>query len=185
MLDAGVNVGVGMDGAHCSDSQNVFEAMRIAALVSRVREHDPSRWLGTDEVLRMATEGSAKVLGFGDKIGALRPGAAADISFIDLSHINYWPLNDPVNQLVLTEHGEAVASVMVNGDMIMQDGNFIREDMAKLRAEVDAAGAHLANASAEMRRLCEGLEKAVSGFCVGLAGAPYHVHGMASVGERH
>ena len=113
MRKAGVNVGIGTDGSNCSDNQNMFGAMRIASFVSRVREHDPAMWLATDEVLTMATAGSAAALGFGDALGRLAPGAFADIVFIDLGHVNYWPLNDPVNQLVHVEEGCAVQRVMV------------------------------------------------------------------------
>ena len=73
MVSAGVNVGIGTDGANCSDNQNMFEAMRFASFVSRVRSHDYDHWLSTVETLTMATEGSARTLGFGDSIGQLKP----------------------------------------------------------------------------------------------------------------
>ena len=68
------SVGVGTDSRSCSDNLNMFEAMRLASFTSRVRGPDYRRWLGTDEALRMATEGSARALGLQGKVGRLEPG---------------------------------------------------------------------------------------------------------------
>src|SRR5213595_638762 len=73
MLDAGVNLGIGTDGANCSDNQNMYEAMRLASFVSKAHGPDWQRWLSTREVALAATEGSAHVLGFGDHIGRIAP----------------------------------------------------------------------------------------------------------------
>ena len=185
MAEAGVNVGIGTDGSQCSDNQNVFEATRLASFVSHTRDHDPSGWLQTHEVFDMATRGGAKVTGFGADIGRIEAGAFADIVFIDLEHLNYWPLNDPTNQLVHVEDGSAVHSVMTGGQMVLEDGKFVREDMAALKREVDQAAEFLGNANRERRALAESLSSVVGQFCVGLASHPYHVHAMSSVGERH
>ena len=184
MRSAGVEVGIGTDGGQCADNQNMFEAMRFASFVSRARDHDPDRWLQTHEVFDMATRDGSKVLGFGDDLGRIEAGALADIVFIDLQHMHYWPLNDPTNLLVHTEDGSAVHSVMTGGQMVLEDGRFVNEDMAALTRAANQAGAALAEANEEQRRFSEGLESVVSQFCVGLASSPYHVHAMASVGER-
>ena len=183
MREAGVKVGIGTDGSNCSDNQNMFGAMRIASFVSRVREHDPARWLGTDEVFSMATAGSAAVLGFDDALGRLAPGALADIVFIDLGHVNYWPLNEPVNQLVHIEEGCAVQRVMVGGEVRYGPEGFRGIDVAEVRRRIDESVETLRSAGADLRRGAEALESAVSRFCVGLAREPYHVHAMASAGE--
>ena len=183
MREAGVNVGIGTDGSNCSDNQNMFGAMRIASFVSRVRDHDPARWLSTDEVLGMATRGSAATLGFGDALGRLAPGAFADIVFIDLGHVHYWPLNDPVNQLVHIEEGSAVQRVMVGGELRYGPDGFRGIDVTEVRRRIDASVETLRSAGADLRRGAEALEGAVSRFCVGLAREPYHVHAMASAGE--
>ena len=183
MCEAGVNVGIGTDGSNCSDNQNMFGAMRIASFVSRVREHDPARWLGTGDVFAMATAGIAGALGFGDALGRLAPGALADIVFIDLGHVNYWPLNDPVNQLVHVEEGCAVQRVMVGGELRFGPEGYRGIDTAEVRRRIDASVESLRGAGAELRRGAEALEGAVSRFCVGLAREPYHVRAMASAGE--
>jgi guanine deaminase len=179
----GVNVGIGTDGAHCSDNQNMFEAMRMASFVSRARDHDPTAWLATGDVLEMATAGSARALGFGDDIGRIAPGAHADIVFLDLGHLNWWPLNDPVNQIVHTEDAGAVDGVMVGGETVLWGGRFTRIDMAAVRAQVDAAAEQLRRLNHDRRELAGSLEDAVGRFCLGLARQPHHVHAMASAAE--
>ncbi len=176
MVQAGVNLGVGTDGANCSDNQNMFEAMRFASFVSRVRSQDYERWLHAEQVLRMATEGSAKALGFGDDIGRLAPGYKADIVFLDLHHVNYLPLNDPVHQLVHTEDGSAVDSVMIDGKIVLSHGQFqIGIDLASLRSRIETARETLSERTREVRQLAEALEPHVGRFCVGLARQPYPV----------
>ena len=63
VIARGIPVGVGTDGSSSSDNQNMFEAMRLAAFVSRVFDRPPEDWIGAAEALRLATEGSAAVLG--------------------------------------------------------------------------------------------------------------------------
>ena len=86
MLDRKVNVGIGTDGASCSDNQNMYENMRLASMVSKSRGPEWQRWITTDEVLEAATAGSARALGFGDRIGRIAEGYKADIVFLDLHH---------------------------------------------------------------------------------------------------
>ena len=179
MVETGLNVGIGTDGASCSDNQNMFEAMRFASFVSRVRSHDQNRWLSTTEVLRMATEGSARALGFGDAIGRLAPGAKADIVFLDLGHVNYLPLNDPANQLVHTEDGSAVASVMVGGRMVLDGGRFTGVDLDTVRSRVETAVEELRGLNRDAKSFALELEDVVGAFCVGLSRQPYHVHALA------
>ena len=72
MLERRVNLGIGTDGANCSDNQNMYEAMRLASFVSKVQGPEWQRWLTTREAALAATEGSARALGFGDRIGRHR-----------------------------------------------------------------------------------------------------------------
>ena len=183
MREAGINVGVGTDGSNCSDNQNMFEAMRIASFVSRARDHDYANWLGTDDVLEMATRGSAHALGFGDDIGRLEPGALADIVFIDLSDTNYWPLNDITNQLVHIEEGGAVERVMVGGRVVLAEGRFTEIDPEAIRARVEQAAEELRGLNVDLRAAADRMEHVVGQYCVGIAREPYHVHAMASAGE--
>ena len=84
MLEAGINVGIGTDGASCSDNQIMYENMRLASMVSKAQGPDWQRWISTEEVLAAATVGSARALGLGDRIGRLEKGYKADIVFLAL-----------------------------------------------------------------------------------------------------
>ncbi len=166
MLASGVNVGIGTDGAHCSDNQNMFEAMRFASFVSRVNDVDPERWLTTAEALRMATAGSAQALGLGGITGVLAEGFAADIVFLDLGNLNFVPFNDPTNQIVHSEDGSAVDSVMIGGKWVLRNRSFVTLDYARLRTDVENAVERLRASSAPMKATADKLADYVAGFCI-------------------
>ena len=178
LLDAGVRVGIGTDACTCSDNLNMFEAMRIASMVSRIQELDYERWLATGEVLDMATRGSAGVLGFEGAIGAIEPGRKADVVFLDLAHVNYVPLNDPVNQIVHGEDGTGVESVMIGGRMVLEGRRMVGVDEAKLARDAAAAAERLAGVNADTRAVVERLEPAVGRYGVEWSREDYHI-------ERH
>jgi guanine deaminase len=141
-----------------------------------VQGPDWQRWLTTREAALAATAGSARALGFGDRIGKLAPGYKADIVMLDLDHPNWLPFNDPVNQLVHTEDGTAVVSVMIGGRLVVDNGRPLMVDLDRLRDHVTAAHERLIAANADNRRLYEALEPVVGSYCPGLARTPYHVH---------
>lgn len=176
MLERKVNVGIGTDGANCSDNLNMYEAMRLASLASKAQGPDCGRWIGTDEALRAATEGSARALGFGDRIGRIAPGWKADIVFLDLGHVNWIPCNDPVNQLVHTEDGNAVHSVMVGGRMIVENRRLLTVVPSRLARDAEEARARLARLNRDNRKLCDRLARIVGTYCPGLAKTPLHIH---------
>ena len=117
----------------------MFEAMRTASFVSRLDDPDVGRWLSTPEVLEMATEGSAQALGWGASLGRIAPGFKADLVFLDDGHVNYVPLNDPVNQVVHVEDGTAIRRVMIGGRVAVEDGRVLTADMGRVRALAEAA----------------------------------------------
>lgn len=176
MIRRGVNVGIGTDGANCADNQNMYEAMRLASLVSKVRGPDIADWLTTDQVLQAATEGSAQALGFAGKLGRIAAGYKADIVFLDLDAINWIPLNDPVNQLVHTEDGTSVHSVMVGGRMVVENRRLLTVDLTALAQKAEAARARLASLNKPHAALYKKLEKTVSSYCSGLCHEPLHIH---------
>lgn len=191
MLDAKVNVGIGTDGASCSDNQNMYENMRLASMVSKVQGPDNREWITTEEVLHAATAGSARALGLGDKIGKLEVGYKADIVFLDLGHINWIPFNDPTNQIVHTEDGAAVHSVMVGGRMILEDRKLLNVDMVQLARQAEKARERLERGRRPAKALYDKLEKVVNTFCPGLAKQPLHIdrfggsHHHAYHGHHH
>lgn len=168
MLDRGIAVGIGTDGSQCSDHQNMFEAMRMAALVSRLRSPDPACWLGADEALHLATAGGARVLGFEDGFGRIAPGGAADLVFLDLDDLTYLPLNDPVTQIVMAESGAAVDSVMVAGRFVYRKRQFPGIDLDRLRQRVEERAAELRPRLMPTKAAQTALESYIRSFCIGL-----------------
>jgi guanine deaminase len=168
-LRAGVTVGIGTDGSSSSDNQNMFESMRLAAFASRLWDGaEDDDWLGTAETVRLATQGSAAILGL--DAGIIAPGKLADLVFLDLDHVNWLPLNNAANQLVWTEDGSAVRDVMVGGAWKLQAGKVLGLDEAKLANETRAAAARLAEATEASRDWCEAIAPHVACHCRALAG---------------
>ncbi len=174
MRDFGVCVGLGTDGATSSDNQNMYEAMRLASLVSRGRGPDTAKWVSAEEVYQAATIGSAAVLGFTD-IGEIKPGFKADLVFLDLAALNWIPHNWTINQLVHVEDSTAVRHVMVGGRLIMQDRRLLTVDVGALARQADQARERLEAATGPARALAEKLGEAVNRFCPALARQPYAV----------
>ena len=173
MLERGVNVGIGTDGANCSDNLNMYEAMRLASLVSKVQGPDWQQWVTTAEVLEAATAGSARALGFGDRLGRIAPGYKADLVFLDLGHINWIPLNDPVNALVHVEDGTAVHSVMIGGRMVVENRRLLTVDLEKLGRDAENARVRLEQLNRDNHELYRRLEPVVGTYCPGLAKSPH------------
>ena len=183
MLDLGVTLGVGSDGSASADHQNMFEAMRMAAFVSRIADPDPDTWLGTWEVLQAATLGGASVLGMGDLIGRLAPGYKADIVFLNLTNVSFVPLNDIPNQIVNCADSSAVDSVMIGGRMVLEGRRFISIDFDRLRNDVQATVERLREKNAQAHERMEAMAAFVSSHCVGLACEGYHVHRRLDAGS--
>ncbi|MFY0691665.1 MAG: amidohydrolase family protein [Paracoccaceae bacterium] len=164
----GIAVGIGTDGSGSSDNQNMFEAMRAAAHVSRITKPDPEDWLGTWEVLEMGTMGGARVLGMDRLIGQIAPGYKADLVFLDLGNVNFLPLNNAGNQIVNCEDSSAVASVMIGGKMVLSERTFTGFDYAALRGKVADAAARIRETNVKLRGQMEAMAGYVSHHCVGL-----------------
>ena len=167
-IAAGVTVGVGTDGSSSSDNQNMFEAMRLSAFVSRVFDRPPQDWISAPEALRLATQGSAAVLGMANLIGKIAPGYKADLVFLDLDHINLVPLNNAINQLVNAEDGAAVRDVMIGGRFVLKDGILPGLDWPGVATRARAAAARLTEGNAALKAAAESLAPVVNHFCVGL-----------------
>ena len=180
MRRAGVNVGLGTDAANCGDHLNMFEAMRLASFTSRVQDHDFTDWLTTDEAFMMATEGSARALGFGDDIGRIAPGYKADLAFLDLSDIAFVPLHDITNQIVHCADTTAVDSVMIGGRLVLENRRLLTVDYDALVRDVEKAVERLGAAQRENRELAQALQSTVGSYCSGFAREHRGVRGTIS-----
>jgi guanine deaminase len=175
LRDAGVNVGLGSDGSNSSDNQNMFEATRLAAYVSRMLTHDLRAWVSSSEALAMATTGGARSMGFENLIGQIAPGYKADLAFLDLHDLAYVPLNDPFNQLVYADDGASVAHVMIDGRFVYEDRQFTTIDLDRVIADVERAMDRLNRDTADRRELVAALEPHVADHCICFASRPHHV----------
>jgi 5-methylthioadenosine/S-adenosylhomocysteine deaminase len=131
---AGVDVALGCDNCSCAESQNIFTAMRMLCLLPAVTEPDPGP-INAGYALKAATLSGARAVGLGDKVGALKPGMAADIVILDLNEPAFVPFNSAARQIVYAESGRAVETVFVNGRPVVRGGKLVTVDEAKLAAE--------------------------------------------------
>lgn len=164
-LDAGVHVGLGTDGASCADGLNMFEAMRLATHASRAFGAPVDSWIGAREAMRAATEGSARALGFGDAIGALREGACADVVVLDLGAPHYVPLNDLAAQIVYAEDSSGVRDVFVGGRCVVRERRLTTIDYDRLRAQAQAAADRIHGANAQTRARLQHAARLAEAYC--------------------
>jgi 5-methylthioadenosine/S-adenosylhomocysteine deaminase len=119
-LAKGVLAGLGTDGAASSNDLDMFEAMRLGALLHKVATMDP-RVTPAKDVLEMATRGGAAALGMADRIGSLEVGKQADIITVAMDGARQTPMFDPVSHLVYVTHGDDVRNTIVAGRVLMRD----------------------------------------------------------------
>ncbi len=139
MLEKGVTVGLGVDGAASNDNQRMFESLKLAALMHNRPELSMDQWLSAREVLSMATEGGATILGHGGELGSLEEGNRADFSILNRNNVNFVPVNDVVKQLVYCETGSSVETVVIDGELVLEEGRLTKVDEEKLLERVERA----------------------------------------------
>jgi 5-methylthioadenosine/S-adenosylhomocysteine deaminase len=133
LLDAGINVGLGTDGAASNNDLDLFAELRSAALLAKATARDAAA-LPAHAALHMATLGSAKALGLDDQIGSLEIGKAADIIAVDMSTIETQPLFHPISQLVYTNSGSRVSHSWISGKLMLENRQPTSIDLTELRA---------------------------------------------------
>jgi guanine deaminase len=126
-LEAGVALGLGTDNCSCSDAQNMFQSMKMFCLLAAASHGSEGAPTAAD-ALRAATQGSAAALGLGGSIGRIAPGLKADLTLLNLSDPALQPLNDPIRQLVYSECGRGVETVIVEGEVVIDQGRACRVD---------------------------------------------------------
>lgn len=120
LLDQGVSVGLGSDGAASNNRLDVLQEMRQAALLAKVAGHDAA-CLPAHQALRMATLDGARALGLDDQIGSLKPGKAADLLAVRLDAWDLQPCYSPASHLVYAAGREQVSHVWVAGMLRIED----------------------------------------------------------------
>ncbi|KAI9926279.1 hypothetical protein MW887_004744 [Aspergillus wentii] len=124
LLTAGVNVGLGTDGAPCNNTCDLLQEMKLAGIIHKSIAYDPTA-VPAESVLEMATINGAKALGLADRIGSLEIGKKADFVAIDVRKIHSQPWFNPVSAIVYTATGRNVDVVVVDGQMVVRDGQLL------------------------------------------------------------
>jgi 5-methylthioadenosine/S-adenosylhomocysteine deaminase len=174
MLERGINVGLATDGANSSDSLSMLQAMRLASFGARTFAGSRDGWLKASEIVRLATQGGAKLLGL-DDCGRIEQGACADLALFDLSHVDFIPDTDPVNQLVTCADSASVTDVMVGGLFKVRERKIVSVDISDLRGRVHQSIARLATTTRGARDLAGRLEPHVVAFADSMAKEPLSI----------
>lgn len=149
MLEMGLNVGVGTDGPASNNDLDMFEEMRLAALLAKTKSNDPTV-LPARQALEMATISGARALHMADVTGSLEVGKRADIAIVDATRIHNWPHfhnheEAIYSRLVYATKSTDVAHVICNGQWLMRDRHLltvdqelIKKQAAEVAAQIDA-----------------------------------------------
>ncbi len=129
LLDKGINVALGTDGAASNNDLNLFGEMQAAALLGKLASGDAAA-LPAADALYMATMGGARALGLEEQIGSLEPGKQADMIAVDLSGPECQPLYHPLSQLVYACNGSQVSHSWVAGKPLMAQRELLSIDLA-------------------------------------------------------
>jgi 5-methylthioadenosine/S-adenosylhomocysteine deaminase len=138
----GVTVSLGADGAACNNRLDMFEEMRLAAVLQAMRKHPgvlPAR-----DVLWMATRAGARTLGLEDEIGSLEAGKRADVIVVERDRPHLAPGPDPYSTLVYAARGSDVRTTIVDGELLVDDFAPLRVDREQLAVASRAAARDLA-----------------------------------------
>jgi len=134
LLNAGVNVALGTDSAASNNNLDMFQEMRLAALLEKGYRSDASL-LPAWTILQMATINGARALGMEELIGSLQTGKLADVIAVDLNRVNTLPVYDPVSTLVYSAHSEQVSHSWIHGSLVMENRQLLRMHLADIMEE--------------------------------------------------
>ena len=136
MKRAGVNVCLGTDGACSNNSLDLFEEIKLSALLAKGMSLDPTA-LPAYEALEMATVNGAAAQGREGETGMIKEGCRADIIMIDKDSAHMRPVYDPVSAVVYSARGSDVCMTMVDGRILFRDGEWLTLDIEKAIREVE------------------------------------------------
>jgi cytosine/adenosine deaminase-related metal-dependent hydrolase len=140
MRKRGIGVSLGTDGAACNNRLDMFEEMRLAALLQAVRSGPGS--LPARDALWLATRGGAQALGLESELGSIEPGKRADLIVVDCDRPHLVPGDDPFATLVYAARGADVRTTIVDGELLVHDGKPLNMDALEIvsRARTAARG---------------------------------------------
>ena len=142
MLNVGINVGLGTDGAASNNDLDMWEEMRLAALLQKINNMDPAV-LPAKKVLEMATIDGAAAIGLSDSIGSIEVGKRADLIQVSTEDVHYTPTFDIISHLVYVSDEQDVTTVVVDGKVLMKDREIltiqtkkVKEKAARIAAKI-------------------------------------------------
>jgi 5-methylthioadenosine/S-adenosylhomocysteine deaminase len=141
LLDRGVSVSLGADGAACNNRLDMFTEMRTAALLQKAI-HGPEV-LTAGRVLRMATIDGARAMGLDGEIGSLEVGKRADVAVVRLGRLHTTPAAEVVSALVYGAEANDVDTVVIDGRLVMRDQKLLTLDEGSVVAEAGAEAKEL------------------------------------------
>ena len=136
LLKAGVSVGLGTDGTSTSDRADMFRSLGLAAMLHRLADLDYETWTDAADAFHMATVGAARTALLHHDVGRLAVGMKADISLIDRHDYGLIPLKRPIVQLAYAVNSDAVKTVIVDGEIVMEDRALTKVDETALKLEI-------------------------------------------------
>jgi len=142
MRARGITISLGADGAACNNRLDMFEEMRLAAILQAVRRQPGA--LPARDVVWMATRAGARTLGLEAEIGSIEPGKRADLIVVDRDRPHLAPGPDPYSTLVYAARGSDVRTTIVDGEVLVDDFTPVRVDRAEVVRQARAAARELA-----------------------------------------
>lgn len=136
MLEKGINIALGTDGAASNNSLNMFKEMSFEALLHKGLTYDPTV-VTAGECVRMATVNGAKAVGLEGRTGEIKVGYKADIAILNLQNATMIPYNDIVASLVYSCNGSETDTVIVNGKVLMEGRRLLAIDEEKVYYEAE------------------------------------------------
>lgn len=151
----GVRVALGTDGRGCDETLDMFELVKMTALVHKARGGAFRGWMRAADAFRMATAEGSPVAGHGQSLGRIEVGAKADLVLLRAGSLTLVPMNDPMRQLVYGAPSRDIDTVIVGGRVVLRQGELLGIDMAWLidRVKVHAHEALAGTASPESLEL--------------------------------
>jgi len=144
MIERGITVGLGTDGAASNNTQDMIETLKITALLHKVHTLDPTI-ITAEKVLEMATIDGAKALGLEDKIGSLEVGKKADFFIYNPAlSAKSTPMHNPVSTLVYSGSNECVETVIIDGNIILEEKKLLLVDEKEVICNAQKAADDLA-----------------------------------------
>jgi 5-methylthioadenosine/S-adenosylhomocysteine deaminase len=147
---AGIPIGLGTDGAVSNNTLNLWEVLRLMAMGQKARFND-AQVMPLAEALYIATRESARVIGHADDLGAIQPGYFADLQLLDLGGLHHQPVHDTAASLVYNTEIADVRTVIVDGQIVVQDGEVRTLDIPEIVAYAQHARPRLAQRDPNLR----------------------------------